>query len=385
MRFEPSCKYKRIDQAVFAEGVVTAWISSDDEDTCWDAYLREIPLGQYQQSTIWARTKKVEAWDSLRVVFTIENVIVGGFQLLKRSSWWGKIGYVSKGPVLWPDCPALSLYVIAILCKVVRREGLWALVIQPPNQCVQMSARLSAAGFLPNVLIDIIEATWIVDLRGGFEEVEKRMRKTARNQVRQAVKKGLTYREGEKEELGTFFDLMLATCRRQGVEPQPSDVRSFLALWDASREAGCARLSFVEYKGKPIAGNISIMFGQVVTIYKKGWNSVEGNPNPNDFLWYEELKWASSSGYQFCDFVGFDTRMAITMLRGEPKSDEQKRSRYEFFTHFGGSPRLLPEARVYFPNPAVRLAYRVIFYNKIRRVKENRRLVDQTIDLSLNV
>ena len=385
MKFEPSCSFERIDQRVFEEGIITAWISSDAEDTCWDTFLHDIPLGQYQQSTIWARAKKVEGWKPLRVVFTSENIIVGGFQVLVRSSWWGKIGYISKGPVILPDRSTLSLYATETLRKIARKEGLWALIVQPPDQCTQMSAKLAAAGFLHNVLIDVIEATWIVDLRGGFEEVEKRMRQTSRNKVRQAIKKGLTYREGEKQTSA----LSMSSCRQpvegRGVEPKPPDVQSFVALWDASRRARCTRVSLVEYEGKPIAGDVCIMFGQTFTIYKKGWDSFKGNPNPNDFLWYEELKWASSRGYQYCDFVGFDMQMAIAMLRGEPTSEEQRRSRYEFFIHFGGKPRLLPEARVYFPNPAIRLAYSVIFYKKIQRAKEKRRLVDQTSGLSRNV
>jgi hypothetical protein len=63
--------------------------------------------------------------------------------------------------------------------------------------------------------------------------------------------------------------------------------------------------------------------------------------------------------------------MGIAMLNGEPLTAEQERSRYMFFARFGGSPRLQPEARVYFPNPLIRFAYRVFFYKKIQQAEKD--------------
>lgn len=385
MKFEPSWNYCEIDQRALEEGIVTAWISRAAEDTCWDGFLSKSPLGQFQQSTIWAQAKKVEGWKPLRVVFTVEDVIVGGFQILERSSWWGKIGYVSKGPVILPDRPALSFYATEILRKLARKEKLWTLIVQPPDLCAQMSAKLAAAGFLLNVLIGVNEATWITDLRGGFEVVEREMSKETRKKARQAVNRGLSIREGGKQDLGTFFNLMLSTCRRQGVSPNPPDVGRFLALWDAAQFTASTRLFFAEYEGIPITGQFCIVFGGTVTFWKKGWNLTEDKRNPNDFLVYEVLKWASSSGYQSADFCAFDTDMAVAILKKDPLTEEQKNTRYMFLVRCSGKPHLLPEARVYFPNLIIRFAYSMIFYKKIRTAKRNRKLIDQTVGLTQNV
>ena len=105
-----SCNYERLDQRILEEGTVTAWISRDGTDTFWDDFLSQTPLGQFQQSTIWARAKHSEGWRSVRVLFTVEDVLVGGFQLLERSSLWGRIGYVSKGPVILADRMPLAQY-----------------------------------------------------------------------------------------------------------------------------------------------------------------------------------------------------------------------------------------------------------------------------------
>jgi len=377
MKFTSSGSYEKIDQSALGDRVVAAWSSRGHEDICWDTFLQETPLGEYRQSTIWAQAKSTEGWKPLRVVLTVDGEMVGGFQILWRQSWRGRIGYVSGGPVVLPGHPGLAEYATELLQKVARRERLRALAVQPPGLCKQMSARLAGSGFLLEVSADVNEATCVVDLRDGFEAVERRMSRETRRCAKLAVNRGVTIREGGRDDLQTFFELMLSTCRRQGAEPNPANVRYFLALWDAARPGGCVRLFFATYENQPLAGYVCIIFGQTVSLWKKGWTSTEGRRYPNDLITYEVLKWASSTGYQFCDFCSLDKRMAIAMLSGNPLSPEQERSRHMFNLRFGAGPRLLPEARVYLPNPLIRLAYRVIFHKKIRQAEENYRLADQ--------
>ena len=62
---------------------------------------------------------------------------------------------------------------------------------------------------------------------------------------------------------------------------------------------------------------------------------------------------------------------------------EQESSRYVFFARMGGGPRFLPEAQVYIPNPFLRLAYRCIFYKKIRQAEKDCRLVSRLTKMNL--
>ncbi len=374
MKFEPSCSYAKIDQSTLGDGTAVAWLSREPQDASWDKFLQATPLGQFQQSTIWARAKHPGGWKPVRVLVTVGDEIVAGFQILWRSSWRGRMGYVSKGPVVLSGHNGLTKYVTTLLQRVAREERLGALVVQPADLCLQTSERLARSGFMQDVLARVNDATWMVDLRDGFEAVEQRMSKETRKKVKQAVSRGLRIREGGRQDLETFFELMLSTCRRQAVDPNPPDVRPLLALWDAAHPAGCIRLFFSEYEGKPLTGQICIAFGKTVTLWKKGWTCTESQRNPNDLSIYEVLKWASRDGYQSCDFSAFDKQMAIAMLSGEPLSLEQQRSRHMFHVRFGGDPRLLPEARVYFPNPLIRSAYGVFFYKKIRQAEEESKL-----------
>jgi hypothetical protein len=147
-------------------------------------------------------------------------------------------------------------------------------------------------------------------------------------------------------------------------------LNSLLALWDAAEPTGCVRLFFAEYETKPLAGLLCITFGKTFGLWKKGWTSTDAHLHANDLSNYEALKWASKNGYQFCDFSAFDKQIAFAMLGGEPLPPELKSSRHMFNVRFGGGPRLLPIARVYFPNPLIRSAYRVVFQKKIRQAEE---------------
>ena len=374
MKLEPAGSYEKVDQSALGGSSAIAWASRESEDPCWDRFLEETPLGQFQQSAMWARSKESEGWKPVRVLVTVEGEILAGFQILWRSSWGLRMGYLSKGPVVVPGHPGLADLTTALLRKTVRGEGLWALVAQPPDACLQMSGTLAVNGFMPNMLGRVNDATWIVDLRGGFEAVERRMGRTTRRNVRQAVSRGLKIREGGRQDVESFFELMLSTCRRQGIEPNPPDARHLLSLWDAAHPAGSIRLFFFEQEGKLLAGQLWIAFGKTLTGWKKGWAATGGERNPNDLSLYEGLKWAAENDFEFCDFSAFDRQMALRILAGEPLSPQQEGSRHMFHVRFGGSPRLLPEARVYFPNPLIRSAYRVVFRKRLQQAERELKL-----------
>ncbi|HVB58578.1 MAG TPA: peptidoglycan bridge formation glycyltransferase FemA/FemB family protein [Candidatus Acidoferrales bacterium] len=166
MKLTASCSYQKIEQMKLGKGTAVALISRELEDAHWDKFLQETPLGQFQQSAIWARAKDAEGWHPVRVLMTMDEEIVGGFQLLWRSSWRGRIGYVSKGPVAPPGYPGLTEFATDLLQQLTQSEKLRGLVVQPPDLCGQMPASLAKSGFELNMLVGVNEATWIVDLGG---------------------------------------------------------------------------------------------------------------------------------------------------------------------------------------------------------------------------
>jgi lipid II:glycine glycyltransferase (peptidoglycan interpeptide bridge formation enzyme) len=333
------------------------------EDPVWDEFLKSSLLGEFQQSSAWARYKQADGWRCSRTLVKRDQRIAGGFQVLWRPTRFGRIGYVSKGPVAEAEKPEIVDALVGLLIRVANKLRLTALVVHPPGSSRSIAACLAVNNFAPNRILDLITSSLTIDLAAGMEAIEARIKKTRRNLVRQAVRRGVVVREGGEQDIGSFFQLMLKSCRRQGVDPNPSTEAALRELWEASRAAGSCRLTIAESDGRPVSGLFCLLFGKVATIWKKGSSPEHLELHAVDLLYHEALSWASSHGFRFCDFGSLSRRTAEDMTKGLTLSEAQPASRDFFHISFGGTPVLLPEAYLYFPNPLLRRAYRLLAGN----------------------
>jgi peptidoglycan pentaglycine glycine transferase (the first glycine) len=383
MREDVGAGRERIEVRESAGPNVKAWFSREPEDEEWDAFLLGTPLGQYQQSSMWARAKATEGWSVARVLITLEEEIVGGFQVLYKSSWWGGTGYVSKGPVVEQGSGGLARFGVELLGWVCTRLRLRALVVQLPDECEDGVWGLADRGFLNYAAGQVIESTWLIGSGSERGGTERSMTANTRREARQAIRRGTFVREGRREDLPVFFELMRSSCSRQKTKPNPGDVAFLYSLWDAAGPRDCIRLFLAEHGGVPLGGLLCIPFGRTVNAWKKGWSETESHQRPNELLNYECLRWAAENGFDCVDFGAFDDVMALAVLRGEPISERCKASRHFFNMRFGGRPMILPAAMIYIPNPLLRLAYRIVFSRKIRSAVERRRKMDAVRQASL--
>ena len=97
-------------------------------------------------------------------------------------------------------------------------------------------------------------------------------RKSTEEYVRVANHNGVTIREGTEEDIGLFFNLMVDTCKRQGVKPNPPTEKALRQLWLTFSRRNCLRVTFAEYNHEVLAGSLNIIFGKKVNLWKKGWN-----------------------------------------------------------------------------------------------------------------
>jgi lipid II:glycine glycyltransferase (peptidoglycan interpeptide bridge formation enzyme) len=325
------------------------------EDHAWDRFLGATALGQYQQTSVWARVKATRGWRCERTLLWDEDRLLGGFQLLHRRTRFGKLGYVTKGPVLATETSVPVDACIGALRRAARRLGLRALVAQPPDAS-GLEPLLLDAGFDHAPLLRVDDANLVIDLDA---ELEQRVPAATRKRVRQAARRGVTVREGRGDELGTFYALMAKTCERRGVVPNPSE-SALRELWRLFAAEADVRVSFAEVDGEPVAGLLCLGHGDCLTIWKKGWNGAASDARPNHGLYHETLLWARDSGYRVCDFGGLERSIATTLLRGEPLSAEQRAGRDFFNLTFGGRPVLLPRPLILFPTRLHRLAHGAI-------------------------
>ncbi|HXG49073.1 MAG TPA: GNAT family N-acetyltransferase, partial [Methylomirabilota bacterium] len=338
---------------------MTAEVSSQAEDRAWDDFLQATPLGQFQQSSAWSQVKVAEGWNVLRASVKIENRIIGGFQLLWRRSRIGRIGYVSKGPVLPGESGGLIRGTLSLLDQVARDTGLSALVVQPPDASQRLEASLRDQGLVEDRVMDVIRHSLVVDVSGGPEAVRNGLNRTRRKEIRRARKRGTVIREGGAGDLPVFFALMRATCARQGERrPNPGSVDGLQRLHDALGARGWMRLTLAEWGGRPLAGMLAILFGGRMTLWKKGWNGECSEHRPNDLLTLEMLEWAAQRGLREVDFGSLEAGLARAMIDGREFTARQQASRTFFNVGFGGRAVVLPPATIWFASPWARTIYR---------------------------
>ena len=329
----------------------------DTEDSAWDAFLESIAQGHFQQTSMWARAKSIEGWRPIRVRLFEGDDLKGGFQILWRKTRSGRIGYISKGPVLVDEGHEFKQRCFEAITSSCKRHGLQALIVQAPDQSTIEDDIFARNRFVPNRLVEVIKATMCIDLGGSAEEIEAGIRKTARVEIRQAEQRGITIREGNEKDAGAFFRLMAVTCARQGCSPSPASEAAVLALWKAFSGQGRIRVTFAEYAGEPVAGALCLILGDRVTLWKKGWSGAQRERHPNQLLTYEAIRWAHQNGYKIFDCAGMAYNTAVSLSRGEPLTDAQKQGRDFFLLGYGAKPLLLPGSWIYFRNPVIRFAY----------------------------
>jgi lipid II:glycine glycyltransferase (peptidoglycan interpeptide bridge formation enzyme) len=332
-----------------------AGISTDAPAAAWDAFLERTPLGQFQQTSRWARVKALDGWKAERVWLDPRRPDAGGLQLLWKPTRLGNMGYVSKGPVLPNEDQSAVNALLTELQSTAARLGLRALILQPPDQSAITPSDLHRHGFGTKPLDSVIRATAVIDVSAGRAALLARMNRQVRREARLAAERGVTVRQGGREDLACFFALMELSCRRQQTAPNPARVELLEALWDEFSPNIILGLAAVH--GEPVAGLLMLGHGSRLSFWKKGWDSKDRHSFANCLLNVEAIGWAHDRGYQTVDFVGLDPQIAETLATGGQLTESQLRSRHMFNLRLGAEPKLLPPARLLVVNPVVRQLY----------------------------
>ena len=339
-------------------GSLVAWFSGALKDTLWDNFLQNTPLGQFQQSSMWADYKAGEGWKHHRVILTESDTIVGGFQLLWRKTRLGRIGYVSKGPVTRSETTEMARMLEFLMKGAVAELGIVALIIQSPDASRTDYGLSTDSDFSPDNPMGVIEATYLIDVRAEKEALHRNMSPSLRRNIRKARRQPMNVREGTEADLPRFFELMEATCRRQLTKPNPASLDAVRRLWHAFAPFNSVRLTFADCPGATPATKLSLIFGERMTVWKKGWDGSHSDWHPNELLESDAMEWAHDHGCRTCDFCSFNRAAAEQLVNGRPLSEINLTSRDEYHFRFGGLPKLLPRARMYVANPIVRWGYR---------------------------
>ena len=133
------------------------------------------------------------------------------------------------------------------------------------------------------------------------DELFKNFHQKTRYNIRLATKKGVTVKEGTREDLKTFHEIMITTGIRDGFITRPLEY--FEKMYDCLGP-NHMKLLMAYYEDKPISGVIPIMYGNK-TWYLYGASSNEHrNLMPNYLLQWEMIKLALKNKSDIYDLRG---------------------------------------------------------------------------------
>ena len=152
------------------------------------------------------------------------------------------------------------------------------------------------------------------------DEIFKNFHSKTRYNIRLATKKGVTIKDGTKEDLKDFHKIMVTTGIRDGFITRP--LQYFERMYDCLGPEHM-KILMAYYEGKPISGVIPIMYGNK-TWYLYGASSNEHrNLMPNYLLQWEMIK------------IAISRKSDIYDLRGVPGIADNSNGLFRFKKGFG--------------------------------------------------
>lgn len=342
---------------------VAVRVSTSSVDDEWDRFVERSPHAFHEQTSLWSQVKAIYGWEPLRILLTDQEKILAGAQILVRTVRGRiRVGYASRAPVVPAADPELLARITQEIGRVARSENVAYLAIAPPYFGDTAAAALHAQGFRakPDALPPgaVMSATVLVDLSQDWDALQKRMRMQVRQHIRVAQRKGVSVREGGRDDVDTFRRLMESLCARRGIEPSPSQEDFFEHLWERFAPRGWVRIFLAEVGGRPVAALLVFTFGESARVWKAGWSGESAECRPNNLLYWEVIRWAKENGFRSFDLVGIERLLAQRLLAGEPIDWTKAAGPDNFKIGYGGAPVVLPETCYRFLSPWARLVQR---------------------------
>jgi peptidoglycan pentaglycine glycine transferase (the first glycine) len=349
----------QVDRSVVSAGVV-------DDD--WDEFV-DAAGGSHQQSTLWARVKRLEGWSAYRVKVYDGSEITGGCQVLTRPvGGVGSVAFAPRGPIVDGGRDDVLDLVLSRMTRAARRRRAVYLRVQPPARAWPVLQRLDQLGYLPSST-GLPEAVARVDLGSDMDVVLARMAQSTRRYIRMAARKGVTVRAGDRDDLDTLWRCLSATAQRQRFEV--FRLSYYQRMWDVFTAAGRAQLLIAAHEGRPLSAILLLGMGDTVEFKTGGWSGEGGDLHPNEAVHWAGMQWAKSQGYSWYDFEGIDRKAAAALLDGRADRSAT-RGVTRFKLGFGGEVCLLPAARHRSPWPAMTSVLDRLEHTKSVKVLGNR-------------
>ena len=303
-------------------------ISSGD----WDAYLKSHPQGHHEQSSRFAEMRARNGFESLRLgVVERSGRLCAGVQLLYRSfPAAGRLGLVTQGPLVTAGRREAARVLLDALeaSALLYRLSRIRIVNYDANQF--WSPLLAARGFAASGYQWAAEHTLLVRCDQSDEAILARMKPKCRYNLRLALRKGVSVRVGDEDDVEVFYELLCQTAARQGFRICPRDYLHY--VWRLFAPEDRARLFIASADGEPLAGIIATACGNRVSYGWGGLSPRRSNLMANYAVHWEAIRWARSIGKTYYDLAGGGADDGVSAFKrkwgGEPSRYPESMDKY---------------------------------------------------------
>ena len=277
----------------------------------YQEFLESHEKGHYAQSLEWAKVKS--DWKNEIIIIRDEKgKIKASLSLLIRKLPYinYSIMYAPRGPVCNPDDEKSFKELIKKADELAKKYKSFMLKMDPDilvsnNEFKNMAKKY---GFKIEEKIKDVNTllqprfVFRLDLKGKTEdEVFASFHSKTRYNIRLATKKGVTIREGKRENLQQFQDILETTGTRDGFYIRNKEY--FEKLYD-SFDSKHLKLVFADYQGKPIACVLNIFYGNKEWYLYGGSLNEHRNVMSTYLLQWEMIKQAIERNMDCYDFRG---------------------------------------------------------------------------------
>lgn len=335
-------------------------------DPDWDKFLITQPMGHYTQSSLWGQLKAKFGWEVIRILVKENDQIVGGAQILtRRLPVWGKVGYISKGPVVIQDRTDIIEIILNDIEKVAKNNYILLISIQPPTDDPDCMHSLNAHKYEPSCYYIVPPSTVVIDLSQSEDEILSKMKRTTRQNIRAAQSRGVIIKEGGEADLAAFCRLKQMTESRSDFVCYDQDY--YQEAWHQFATRGCMKLWLAYFGDELLAGLMAIYFGQWVVYAWAGSSRTYLEKRPNDLLFWSAMLWGRENGYHYCDLGGISPIVADAMIQNHEPPDCKEKGIARYKLGFGPMvtfPSSFDDIFIIRPKWLVRKAISFAWHNK---------------------
>lgn len=230
-------------------------------------FVESHPFGDLLQLTDWAQSKRLTGWYSRRIAAGDETGEVLGTAMLlfkKVPKTGSTLCYISRGFVCDFNNRPLVEFMLKEALKIAEDENAYAIKIDPDLPLDEHRSTiefLKSLGFRHRGLKDGMSKdniqprqTMVADIDKDDEELLQSFERNNRTKVRNAARRGTVVYKADREELGTFVELMKETGERDGFLTR--DITYFESMYDHLNPNGHMELFLVKLIPEDVSASL---------------------------------------------------------------------------------------------------------------------------------